>query len=82
MYEPILDALRRGAAAEALAAAEQAVSSDPQDAGVHRLHAAALRLSGDRDGAVAALDRAIGITPEDAQLHLERAGALLDGRQL
>lgn len=82
MYEPILDALRRGAAAEALSAAEQAVAADPQDAGAHRLHAAALRLSGEREGAVAALDRALGLTPEDAQLHLERAGALLDGRQL
>jgi tetratricopeptide (TPR) repeat protein len=82
MYEPILDALRSGTPAEALAAAEQALSTDPQDAGLHRLHAAALRLNGDRDGAVAALDRAIGLTPEDAQLHLERAGALLDGRHL
>ncbi|KRB07577.1 tetratricopeptide repeat protein [Lysobacter sp. Root690] len=82
MYESILDALRRGAAAQALSAAEQAVSADPQDATAHRLHAAALRLNGDREGAVAALDRAIGITPEDAQLYLERAGAQLDGRQL
>ncbi|MGO1070865.1 tetratricopeptide repeat protein [Lysobacter sp. CA199] len=82
MYEPILDALRRGATAEALAVAEQLVGEQANDATAHRLHAAALRLDGQREAAVAALDRAIGLTPEDAQLHLERAGALLDGRQL
>lgn len=82
MYESILDALRRGAAAEAIAAAEQLAGDHPNDATAHRLHAAALRLGGERDAAVAALDRAIGLAPEEAQLHLERAGALLDGRQL
>nr|WP_175429340.1 tetratricopeptide repeat protein [Lysobacter enzymogenes] len=82
MYESILDALRRGAAAEAIAAAEQLAGEHPNDATAHRLHAAALRLGGERDAAVAALDRAIGLAPEEAQLHLERAGALLDGRQL
>lgn len=82
MYEPILEALRRSDAAQAVIAAEQAVAADPQDVGAHRLHAAALRLNGDPAAALAALDRAIGLAPEDAQLHLERAGALLDGRQL
>lgn len=82
MHESILQALRSGDAVQAQAAAEQAVAADPQDATAHRLHAAALRLGGDREGALAALDRAIGLTPEDAQLHLERAGALLEGRQL
>ena len=82
MYEPTLDALRRGDTAQALASAEQLVGEQPNDASAHRLHAAALRLDGQRDAAVAALDRAIGLAPEDAQLHLERAGALLDGRQL
>ena len=48
MYESILDALRRGAADQALSAAEQALAADPQDATAHRLHAAPLRLSGDR----------------------------------
>lgn len=82
MYDPILDALRRGATAEALAAAEQLAGEQPNDAVAHRLHAAALRLDGQREAAVAALDRAIGLAPEDAQLHFERAGALLDGRKL
>lgn len=82
MYEPILDALRRGAAAEAISAAAQLAGEHPNDATAHRLHAAALRLGGEREAAVAALDRAIGLAPEEAQLHMERAGALLDGRQL
>ena len=82
MYEPIIDALRRGAADEALAAAREAASAQPQDATSQRLLAAALRLAGDRDGAIAAIDQAIALAPEDANLHLERAGLLLQERQL
>ena len=82
MYEPIIDALRRGVAAEALTAARDAVSTQPQDPQAHRLLAAALRLEGDREGALAAIDQAIALAPEDAHLHLERAGLLLHERQL
>lgn len=82
MYETTLDALRRGAAAEALSAAQELVAAQPQDPHAHRLLAAARRAGGDRDGAIAAIDQAIAIAPEDANLHLERAGLLLDGRQL
>lgn len=82
MYEPILDALRRGAADEALTAARDAVAAQPQDATSHRLLAAALRLGGDREAALAAIDHAIGLAPDDANLHLERAGLLLHVRQL
>ena len=82
MYETTLDALRRGAAAEALSAAQELVAAQPQDPHAHRLHAAALRSNGHNDAAIAAIDRAISIAPEDANLHLERAGLLLDGRQL
>ncbi|MFC3814271.1 tetratricopeptide repeat protein [Lysobacter sp. GCM10012299] len=82
MYEPIIDALRRGAASEALAAAREAIAAQPQDANAHRLLAAALRLDGDRDGALAAIDQAIELAPEDANMHLERAGLLLRERQI
>ncbi|MFD0739801.1 tetratricopeptide repeat protein [Lysobacter koreensis] len=82
MYEPIIDALRRGAAAEALSAAREAVTAQPHDPTSQRLLAAALRLGGDRDGALAAIDHAIGLAPDDANLHLERAGLLLQERQL
>ncbi|HEY0505167.1 MAG TPA: tetratricopeptide repeat protein [Lysobacter sp.] len=82
MYEPILDALRRGAADEALAAARDAVAAQPQDATSHRLLAAALRLGGEREAALAAIDHAIGLDPDDANLHLERAGLLLHERQV
>ena len=37
MYDTILDALRRGAVAEALAAAREAVAAQPEDAQAHRL---------------------------------------------
>ncbi|MDG2517550.1 tetratricopeptide repeat protein [Lysobacter soli] len=82
MYEPIIDALRRGAAPEALAAAREAVAAQPQDATSHRLLAAALRLGGDREAALSAIDQAIALAPEDSDLHLERAGLLLHERQL
>ncbi|BDU14985.1 tetratricopeptide repeat protein [Lysobacter auxotrophicus] len=82
MHEPIIDALRRGAAPEALAAAREAVAAQPQDATSHRLLAAALRLGGDREGALSAIDQAIALAPEDSDLHLARAGLLLHERQL
>lgn len=82
VYQSIIDALRRNAAAEALPAAREAVAQQPDDPMAHRLLAAALRLDGDRDGAIAAIDQAIGLAPEDANLHLERAGLLLAERQL
>jgi predicted Zn-dependent protease len=82
MYEPIIEALRRGHAADALVAARAAVMAQPQDPQGHRLLAAALRLDGNREGALAAIDQAIALAPEDANLHLERAGLLLQERQL
>jgi tetratricopeptide (TPR) repeat protein len=82
MYEPIYDALRRGDAAAALAAAREAAAGQPQDPTAHRLLANALRLGGDRDGAIAALDAALALAPEDANLHLQRAGLLLADRKL
>jgi len=77
-----IDALRRGAAPEALAAAREAVAAQPDDATALRLLAAALRLSGEREAALEAIDRAIDLAPDDANLHLERAGLMLDGRKL
>lgn len=82
MYEPIIEALRRGDGADALLAARDAVTAQPQDPQARRLLAAALRLEGDREGALAAIDQAIELAPEDANLHLERAGLLLQERQL
>ncbi|KGM54016.1 hypothetical protein N799_07310 [Lysobacter arseniciresistens ZS79] len=82
MYEPIIDALRRGAADEALAAAREAVAAQPQDPAAHRLLAAAQRLSGDEAGALATVDHALSLAPDDANLHLDRAGMLLGRRQL
>ena len=82
MHEPIIDALRRGAADEALDAARVAAAAQPQDPATQRLLAMALRLSGDSAGALATIDHAITLAPEDADLHLARAGLLLQERQL
>lgn len=82
MHESIIEALRRGDAADAIATAREAIAAQPQDATSHRLLAAGLRLGGDREGALAAIDQAIALAPEDATLHLERAGLLLHERQL
>jgi tetratricopeptide (TPR) repeat protein len=82
MYDTLIDALRRGDAAQAQAAAHDAVAAQPQDPTAHRLLGAALRLAGDRDGALAALDAALALAPDDADLHLERAGLLLTDRKL
>ena len=59
MYEPIIDALRRGAAAEALSAARTVADAHPQDATAQRLLAAALHANGDREAALVAV-------PDDA----------------
>ena len=82
MQEQILDALRRGANDEALAAAREVVAAAPTDAQAYRLLAMALRASGDADAARAAIDRAIALAPDDADLHFHRAGLLLGARDI
>ena len=82
MYESITDALRRGAADEALTAARGAVAEDASDPAAQRLLAYALRLTGDRDAALEAIDEAIRLAPENADLHLDRAGLLLQERKV
>lgn len=82
MYDTVLDALRRGAADQALAGAQALVEQQPDDLRALRLLAAAQRLSGEAETALATLDRALNLAPEDADLHLERAGLLLQVRDL
>lgn len=77
----ILDALRRKAADEALAAAREAVAEAPDDARAQRLLAMALRAAGEHEEARAAIERAIALAPDDADLHFERAGLLLGARE-
>lgn len=82
MYDNITDALRRGAADEAMALAREAVTQQPEDAQAYRMLAAAQRLAGEVDASLETIDRAIELDPENADLHLERAGALLRTRRL
>ncbi len=82
MYDDIIDALRRKATSEALAAAHELVAAQPEDAQAHRWLAAALQESGEAEAALISIDHAISLSPEDARLHLARAGVLLSSRQM
>jgi tetratricopeptide (TPR) repeat protein len=82
MHEPILEALRRGDTAQALAAANAASAADPRDAEALELLAAAQQLSGDAGAALASIDRAIALQPDEAGLHFMRAGLLLGHRDV
>ena len=82
MHEPILEALRRGDIAQALAAADTAVAAAPKDVKALELLAAAQQLSGNADAALASIDRAIALQPDEADLHFQRAGLLLGSRDV
>ncbi|CAN4277390.1 tetratricopeptide repeat protein [Pseudoxanthomonas sp. LjRoot125] len=81
MYDPILEALRRGATADALTAAETLVAERPADAQALRWLSAAQLQNGQADAALASIDRAIALSPENAELHLARAGVLVGSRR-
>lgn len=81
MYDPILDALRRGAVADALSAAEALAAERPDDAQALRWLSAAQLQDGQADAALASIDRAIALAPENADLHLARAGVLVGSRR-
>lgn len=81
MYDPILDALRRGAVADALAAAQALAAARPDDAQALRWLSAAQLQDGQADAALASIDRAIALAPENADLHLARAGVLVGSRR-
>ncbi|WAC62542.1 tetratricopeptide repeat protein [Pseudoxanthomonas sp. SL93] len=81
MYDSIIDALRRGAAGDALAAAEALVADRPDDAQAHRWLSAAQQQVGQAEAALASIDRAIALAPENAELHLARAGVLIGSRR-
>jgi tetratricopeptide (TPR) repeat protein len=82
MHEPILESLRRGDTAQALAAANAATAADPKDVQALELLAAAQQLSGDVEAALASIDRAIALQPDEANLHFMRAGLLLGSRDI
>lgn len=77
MYEPIIEALRRGAHDEAVEAARSAVAEAPDDAQAHRWLAAALSAGGQQGPAQESLARALALAPDEATLHLQHAGLLL-----
>ena len=81
MYDSILEALRRGAATDALTAAEALVAERPDDAQAMRWLSAAQLQNGQTDAALASIDRAIALAPENAELHLARAGVLVGSRR-
>ena len=82
LQDSIFDALRRGAPAEAVAAAQTAVAEKPNDAAALRALAFAQQAAGDAQQALATLDRAIEADPDDADAHFARAGLLVGGGQV
>jgi tetratricopeptide (TPR) repeat protein len=82
LSELILDAMRRGAPTEALAAAQAAVVERPDDAAALRALAFAQQATGDATQALASLDRAIELAPDEADAHFARAGLLLGAGQV
>ena len=81
MYDKIIEALRRNATSEALAAARELVAAHPQDPQAHRWLAAALQQNGEPEAALASINQAIALAPEDAVLHVAHAGLLVGARQ-
>ncbi|MEL1263373.1 tetratricopeptide repeat protein [Pseudoxanthomonas putridarboris] len=81
MYDTIIDALRRGAVGDALAAAEALVAEHPDDAQAHRWLSAAQQQDGQVEAALASIDHALALAPENADLHLARAGVLVGSRR-
>ncbi|WP_334179484.1 tetratricopeptide repeat protein [Pseudoxanthomonas sp.] len=81
MYDSILDALRRGAVADALSAAETLVAERPDDAQALRWLSTAQMQGGQPEAALATIDRAIALAPDNADLHLARAGVLVGSRR-
>jgi len=82
MYEPIVEALRRNATAEALAAAGGLVALHSQDPQAYRWLAVAQQQNAQPEAALASIDRAIELAPEDAGLYMVRAGMLLGSQQV
>lgn len=82
MLDQIIDALRRGAAPEALSLARVAVAEHPQDPRAHAVLAHAARANGLHDEARAAIDRAVALGPDIADLHLQRSTFLLETREV
>ena len=81
MYDPILDALRRGAVADALTAAEALVAERPDDPQALRWLSTSQMQGGQPEAALATIDRAIALAPDNADLHLARAGVLVGSRR-
>ena len=82
MQDIIIQALRNGAAEEAVATARQWIEAEPQQAQAHRWLALALQQQGDAAAAQASLEQALALAPDDAGLHLQHAGLLLAQRRI
>ena len=82
MSDPVLDALRRGDPAAAVAAAETALRERPDDADAHHLHGVALLLAGRPEQAEPSLERAIALAPDRPLYHTSRSALALAGGDL
>lgn len=81
MQDAIIQALRRGAPAEALEAARAWVDEAPGDAQAHRWLAVAQSQAGEHAAALETIDQAIALAPDEAELHMVRGRLLLGVRR-
>ncbi len=73
MTDIAFEALARGDAPAALAAAEAAVLATPDSSVAHQALGLAQQMSGDLSAAVASMEHAISLAPDRAELHFARA---------
>ena len=81
MQDAIIEALRRGATAEALDTARGWTDASPSDAQAHRWLAVALSQAGEHAAALESIDQALALAPDEADLHLVRGSLLLGVRR-
>lgn len=77
MLQEVIDALQRGQAPQALAAARAFVAAQPENPEAHHLLGLAARASNLVDEARSAFDRAIELAPDHPAYHMARAGLAL-----
>ncbi len=81
MQDPILEALRRNAADEAVQLARQWTQAEPAQPQAHRWLALSLQQQGEYAPALESLQKALALAPDNPELHLQHAGLLLALRQ-
>lgn len=73
MLQPIHEALRRGAADQAIELTRKALAELPSNPDLHHLHSLALVQKGQFDAAEEAIQQALALAPQTARFHVAKA---------